>query len=177
MNTGAGQHWPVVPRAVNGLILDVLFGRHYIDALTRSGNTHDGFSYPDCRLTGPKRWVMGLPLTFTGLTGLYILALFNHLFYTVTSFGYWPVVASGTVALSGWLWYRKQGSLILPLAISLVSCELLTFLGKLAFHRPRPDGGVLDPSGFSFPSGHASISVAFYGFAIYCRRRHSQSAY
>lgn len=149
-----------------------------------------------------SRW-LGLPLTLTGLTGLYILALFSglaedvitgdtvvgldtrvngllasvrspffdHLFYTITSFGYWPVVASGTVALSGWLWYRKQGSLILPLAISLVSCELLTFLGKIAFHRSRPDGGVLDPSGFSFPSGHASISVAFYGFAIYIAMR------
>ena len=96
---------------------------------------------------------------------------FDHLFYTITSFGYWPVVASGTLALSGWLWYRRQGALILPLAISLGSCEILTLLGKLAFHRPRPDGGVLDPSGFSFPSGHASISVAFYGFAIYIAMR------
>ena len=30
---------------------------------------------------------------------------------------------------------------------------------------------MLDPSGFSFPSGHASISVAFYGFAIYIAMR------
>ncbi len=144
------------------------------------------------------RW-RGLPLTLTGLTGLYILALlsglaedvitgdtvteldarvnsllasvrspfFNHLFYTITSFGYWQVVASATAALSCWLWYRRQGALILPLTISLASCELLTFLGKLAFHRSRPEDGVLAPAGFSFPSGHASISVAFYGFALY----------
>lgn len=149
-----------------------------------------------------SRWV-GLPLTLTGLIGLYLLALFsglaedvitgdtvvgldtrvdallesvrtpffNHLFYTITSFGYWPVIASAAAALSFGLWYRRRGTLVLPLAISVVSCELLTFLGKLAIHRARPDGGVLSPSGFSFPSGHASISVAFYGFAIYIAMR------
>lgn len=149
-----------------------------------------------------SRW-LGLPMTLTGLTGLYFLALFsglaedvitgdtvvaldtrvngllasvrtpffNHLFYAITTFGYWPVIVSGAAALSFWLWYRRQGTRVLPLAISLVSCEFMTFLGKLAFHRARPDGGVLSPSGFSFPSGHASISVAFYGFALYMAMR------
>lgn len=148
------------------------------------------------------RW-RGLPMTLTGLTGLYVLALFsglaedvitgdavigldtrvnallasvrtplfNNLFYAITSFGYWPVIVSGAAALAFGLWYRRQGALILPLAIALVSCELLTFLGKLAFHRARPEGGELAPAGFSFPSGHASISIAFYGFAIYIAMR------
>ena len=141
----------------------------------------------------------GLPLTLTGATGVYILALFsglaedvvmgdavvtldshinnllaslrtplfNQVFYVLTSFGYWPVIALGTAAAIFFLWYRRRTELVLPLAISIVSCELLTYLGKLGFHRLRPEGGVLDASGYSFPSGHASISVAFYGFCCF----------
>ncbi len=141
----------------------------------------------------------GLPLTITGATGVYILALFtglaedvvmgdavitldshinnlmaslrtplfNQVFYAITSFGYWPVIVLGTAAAVFFLWYRRRTELVLPLAISIVSCELLTYLGKLGFHRLRPEGGVLDASGYSFPSGHASISVAFYGFCCF----------
>ncbi|WP_417565549.1 VTT domain-containing protein [Marinobacter sp.] len=148
----------------------------------------------------------GLPLTLTGVIGLYILALFgglaedvvmgdavvaldirinnllatlrtpvfNHIFYVITSFGFWPVIACGTAAAIFVLWYRRQAQLILPLTISVVSCELLTYLGKLAFHRLRPEGGVLDPYGYSFPSGHASISVAFYGFCCFLGMQFAQ---
>ncbi|WP_273209145.1 bifunctional DedA family/phosphatase PAP2 family protein [Marinobacter subterrani] len=149
----------------------------------------------------------GLPLTLTGVIGVYIVALFsglaedvvmgdavvmldsrinhllaslrtplfNQIFYAITSFGYWPVIALGTMAAVFFLWYRRRTELILPLAVSIVSCELLTYLGKLGFHRLRPEGGVLDASGFSFPSGHASISVAFYGFCCFLGMQFVQS--
>ncbi|WP_267927506.1 LssY C-terminal domain-containing protein [Desulfolithobacter dissulfuricans] len=39
--------------------------------------------------------------------------------------------------------------------------------GKLAFHRPRPDEAVLLESSYFFPSGHATMAVAFYGFLGY----------
>lgn len=141
----------------------------------------------------------GLPLTLTGITGVYIVVIFsglaedvvmvdavvtldsrinhllaslrtpifNQIFYTITLFGYWSVIALGTIAAFFFLWYRRRTELIPPLAISLVSCELLTYLGKLGFHRLRPEGGLLDLSGYSFPSGHASLSVAFYGFCCF----------
>jgi len=92
---------------------------------------------------------------------------FNQVFFAITSLGFLPLVISGTTALSFWLWYRRQPERILALAISVGSCELLTWSGKQMFHRPRPDGALLEPMGFSFPSGHASISVAFYGFSLY----------
>ena len=96
---------------------------------------------------------------------------FNHLFYAITSLGFWPLVVSGMFATVCWLWYRGQPGLIPPLVVSVGSGELLTLLGKLMFHRPRPDGSLIDPAGFSFPSGHASISIAFYGFVIYLAMR------
>ena len=38
---------------------------------------------------------------------------------------------------------------------------------KIIIERPRPMFGIISESGFSFPSGHAMMAVAFYGFCIY----------
>ncbi len=39
---------------------------------------------------------------------------------------------------------------------------------KLIIQRPRPNGyNLINESNYSFPSGHAMISTAFYGFLIY----------
>ncbi len=45
---------------------------------------------------------------------------------------------------------------------------LLDELLKIAFHRPRPElARLAEVSGYSFPSGHAMVSVTFYGFLAY----------
>ena len=61
-----------------------------------------------------------------------------------------------------WLW--RKNYYILPLFIAVAGSELFTSLGKLAFHRPRPELAVYAEHSFSFPSGPATIAVAFYGF-------------
>jgi len=63
------------------------------------------------------------------------------------------------------LWRRYY--CILPLLIAVIGSETFTYLGKLAFHRPRPEMAVYAEHSFSFPSGHATIAVAFYGFLSY----------
>jgi len=40
-------------------------------------------------------------------------------------------------------------------------------LGKIVFHRPRPEFPVYVETSFSFPSGHATIAIALYGFLAY----------
>ena len=77
-------------------------------------------------------------------------------------------VAGGVILLalaSAWL-YRGRWAM-LSLAVSTGGTILFTFLGKLAFHRPRPAEAVLLENSYSFPSGHASIAVGFYGFLGY----------
>jgi len=64
-----------------------------------------------------------------------------------------------------WLWNKKY--YILPLFIAVIGSEAFTYLGKLAFHRPRPEMAVYTEHSFSFPSGHATVAVAFYGFLAY----------
>jgi membrane protein DedA with SNARE-associated domain/membrane-associated phospholipid phosphatase len=72
-----------------------------------------------------------------------------------------------------WLWRKKY--CILPLFIAVAGSEAFTCLGKLAFHRARPKMAVYAEPSFSFPSGHATIAVAFYGFAAYLFLRFAQS--
>lgn len=52
--------------------------------------------------------------------------------------------------------------------LSLGGLGIKLFL-KQVFHRLRPDNSLIEGgvNGFSFPSGHALLSVAFYGFLIW----------
>ncbi len=60
---------------------------------------------------------------------------------------------------------RHWNSIKIP-AVALSSL-LLMFLLKLIFHRERPLTPLLQAAkGFSFPSGHALMSVTFYGLII-----------
>lgn len=72
-----------------------------------------------------------------------------------------------------WLWQKKY--CILSLFISVTGSQAFTHLGKLAFHRPRPEMAVYAEHTFSFPSGHATIAVSFYGFLAYLAMRSVQS--
>jgi len=88
-------------------------------------------------------------------------------FTWITALGI-PKVAAPLVlvALAG-VWLAKGRWLAMSLLVSVAGTALFTALGKLAFHRPRPLEAVLLESSYSFPSGHASIAVGFYGFLGY----------
>lgn len=53
------------------------------------------------------------------------------------------------------------------IALNLACSWLLSVSLKYLFTRARPDMMLIDEIGFSFPSGHATVSFAFYGFLIY----------
>jgi undecaprenyl-diphosphatase len=47
-------------------------------------------------------------------------------------------------------------------------CVLLNQLVKRIFRRTRPIGiALIEQGGFSFPSGHSMMALAFYGYFIY----------
>ena len=56
----------------------------------------------------------------------------------------------------------------MPVWISLLGSDLTMQLAKNYFHRARPEAyWYYHEVDFSFPSGHATISVAFYGALFY----------
>ena len=51
---------------------------------------------------------------------------------------------------------------------NLAIISFLNWILKVIVQRPRPtDFRLIDQSGYSFPSGHSMISMAFYGFIMY----------
>ncbi len=89
------------------------------------------------------------------------------IFTWITLLGKWQIVISATIVLSFVLWFWKKRIYLLLLCVTIIGSELFNSLGKLAFHRQRPDVALYIEDTFSFPSGHATIAVAFYGFLIY----------
>jgi len=90
-----------------------------------------------------------------------------HAFIWITELGNWQVAIPITFFASLFFIVTKRWQLIIPMMVSILGSEGLALLGKLAFHRPRPVEAVLYEHTFSFPSGHATIAVAFYGFLTY----------
>ena len=54
------------------------------------------------------------------------------------------------------------------IALNVVLCFLLNQVFKFIFARERPLGiNLISEDGYSFPSGHSMVGVAFYGFLAY----------
>ena len=92
---------------------------------------------------------------------------------TLTSSG---VVVVFAVGLAVWLWrWRQQPLDALTLVVTIFGAVAINTLFKLLFARPRPT--VFPPltveHSYSFPSGHTSTAVAFYGLlAVLLWRAH-----
>jgi undecaprenyl-diphosphatase len=90
-------------------------------------------------------------------------------FTAVTTLGSTPLLALVAGAAAVYLVRRERGRDAALLAVTLVGAQLLTWILKAIFERPRPsfEDPVATASWFSFPSGHALSSVAVYGALAY----------
>ncbi len=90
-------------------------------------------------------------------------------FYICTLFAQTAVVVPVAALLSIFLWVERQRVLVATLWISLGMSAGTTFIAKVVFHRLRPDVVIraIAENSFSYPSGHATAAVAFYGFLAY----------
>lgn len=63
-------------------------------------------------------------------------------------------------------WDKKKLAILIP--TNLATIALINQILKLIIQRERPVGyRIIEMSGYSFPSGHAMVSMAFYGLLIY----------
>jgi len=89
------------------------------------------------------------------------------------------VVVSGLVFLSALSFYvHKHGNRILPLLVSVCGSALSVYVLKNIFDRARPvvEAFYLEPSP-SFPSGHATMAIALYGFLLYIIWKHDKHSF
>jgi membrane-associated phospholipid phosphatase len=92
----------------------------------------------------------------------------NGIMLFFTFLGTHEFLIPANLLLIGYFMMKKEKwySIKIP-AIALSSLGLM-FLLKYVFHRDRPITPLLDEAkGLSFPSGHALMSVTFYGLIIY----------
>lgn len=62
----------------------------------------------------------------------------------------------------------KNKRISIGVTFCLVFTGISNFVLKAIFSRQRPlEYMLIDESGYSFPSGHSMVSIAFYGFLIY----------
>jgi undecaprenyl-diphosphatase len=93
----------------------------------------------------------------------------DNFFYFITYFGHWLVVAIITFGLV--LFFIKKGrpNLAKYLLASVLGSSLVTLITKLVVNRARPSSDIalyteLLPS---FPSAHAALSFALFGFMVF----------
>lgn len=72
----------------------------------------------------------------------------------------------------------KNKKISYSITLNLIIITVFNFILKLLFQRPRPDGiNIIEELGYSFPSGHSMVSMAFYGFIIYLIYRYVKNNY
>jgi membrane-associated phospholipid phosphatase len=89
----------------------------------------------------------------------------TEFFERVTWLGNVPVLVAVTAAAAAVLAWKRYRMDLLLLLLAVVGTEILTVGLKLGFHRQRPffPDPLATESSYSFPSGHASVSLAVYG--------------
>ena len=93
----------------------------------------------------------------------------------VTNFGGAIFLISLTVILFIVIKNKKIGVSILG---NLVIVTILNQVLKAILQRPRPtEFRIVEETGYSFPSGHSMISMAFYGYLIYLIYKYVKNKY
>lgn len=97
-----------------------------------------------------------------------------QIFKGISFFGNTTTVIGFTVLFGIFLlWTKTRRAYLAGLFVSLTGAAGTTYVLKEIVGRLRPSGSIPTdtPTDFSFPSGHATASMAFYGFTAYvlCR--------
>ncbi|MBU2632227.1 LssY C-terminal domain-containing protein [Patescibacteria group bacterium] len=88
-------------------------------------------------------------------------------FLWITTLSHWLVITAFTLVASLIFYLHKKEIFIIPFWFSLLGAQVFNYAGKIFFERARPDAAYYIESTYGFPSGHATISVVFYGFLTY----------
>lgn len=98
-----------------------------------------------------------------------------NFFAVLTAFGNAPIVLVVLSISTLSFIYRKLYRYIIGLCVSFTGSMLSVAIGKITFHRPRPDHAMMVEHSYSLPSGHATLSVALYGLLFFLCIRHSHN--
>ncbi len=115
------------------------------------------------------------PVVATDMKIENLLVLFRDsflvkVFLWITALGEAQVVISLVLVMTAIFWLWKKRFYILSLWVAVAGSALSAYLAKALINRERPGGNipVFTEHFFSFPSGHAALTMTLFGFMIYC---------
>ena len=93
----------------------------------------------------------------------------------ITNFGGAIFLITLTIVLLVLIKNKKIG---ISICSNLVIVTILNQLLKAILQRPRPtEYRIVEETGYSFPSGHSMVSMAFYGYLIYLIYKYVKNKY
>lgn len=101
-------------------------------------------------------------------------SLIVSFFIAITSLASTPITCLIILLTSVLCWLIGKRYIIIGLLIAVIGSTLFTYISKLLFNRVRPQDILLFEQTSSFPSGHATVTVAMYGFIAYMAIRFSR---
>ena len=112
-----------------------------------------------------EKEIMKLDILGYGLISTIISENITPIAIIITNFG-------GAITLIGltiiFLLIMKNKKMSFSILLNLVIVTFLNIFLKNIIQRPRPDDfRLINETGYSFPSGHSMISMAYYGYLIY----------
>ena len=91
-----------------------------------------------------------------------------HWIYRFTRLCSSPTVIGVLCVIVLLLWKNNRFSALIAILSSLTASSLTVFAGKVYYKIPRPPGMAwYEEFSYSFPSGHATIAMAYYGLLFY----------
>lgn len=89
----------------------------------------------------------------------------------ISALGTLPVTATLVLVTAILLAARRQPVALVTVVIGMVLVVIGVQLAKAGIDRPRPEGGLVDTSNSSYPSGHAAYATAWIACAVALTRR------
>lgn len=101
----------------------------------------------------------------------------NSFFTYWTELGSYNGVLVSAACLVAWLWWKHRdysALVVVPMTVFLTNKINVFVKGLVGRERPMINPAI-DATGYSFPSGHAMLSVVTYGFAIYLLSKYAKN--
>lgn len=119
--------------------------------------------------------IVGIDFRLAGFLESFRHPVLIKIFLLITAMGKLEFILIFAAAFSLVLWFWKKRFHIVALWTAIIGSLIFNLAGKFLIHRARPENGVYVESLFSFPSGHATLAAAFYGFLTYFLWRNLKS--
>jgi undecaprenyl-diphosphatase len=102
--------------------------------------------------------------------------LFMKIFVLISALGSWQIIVMLGLTLSGLFLWRGRHKLWLPLWLAMGGTATTSWWLSSLIDRARPQASLYLEKSTSFPSHHAALAIAFFGFLIFFYQKSKRSS-